>query len=88
MGEQKILRRHFDDSEVQAAYRGERDEVERSHLLVIWSLLSGDLVLEVARVTGRTGLDFQTDRPPPPLGRPYRRVLSSRPQVTVPKVPL
>ncbi|MDP6345764.1 MAG: winged helix-turn-helix domain-containing protein [Alphaproteobacteria bacterium] len=40
---------------MQAAYRAERESVRRSHLQVIWLLLSGDPASEVARVTGFTG---------------------------------
>jgi transposase len=54
MSNRKVLRQHHDVSEVRAAYRAERDRVRRSHLQVIWLLLSGDPVSEVARVTGFT----------------------------------
>jgi transposase len=54
MGERKMLNRHLDAWEVREAYRGERDSVRRSHLQVIWLLLSGDPVGEVARVSGFT----------------------------------
>lgn len=54
MSERKVLKRHRAASEVAVAYRAERDAVRRSHLQVIWLLLSGDAVREVARVTGFT----------------------------------
>ncbi len=54
MSERKMLERHLNVSEVQAAYRSEREAVRRSHLQVIWLLLPGDPVPEVARVTGFT----------------------------------
>lgn len=54
MSERKMLKRRMGASEVREAYRGERDTVRRSHLQVIWLLLSGDPVAEVARVSGFT----------------------------------
>ena len=54
MGVRKMLKWHVDAWEVREAYRGERNSVRRSHLQVIWLLLSGDPVAEVARVSGFT----------------------------------
>lgn len=52
MGERKAVIRHSEADEVLAAYRAERDGIRRSHLQVIWLLLSGEAVCEVERVTG------------------------------------
>lgn len=41
--------------EIEAAYRGERDAVRRSHLQVIWLLRGGTPAPEVSRVTGFCG---------------------------------
>ncbi len=49
----EVLGHHRADV-VLAAYRKERDPVRRVYLQVIWLLLSGDPVSEVARVTGFT----------------------------------
>ncbi len=43
---------HWDAATALEAYRGERDEVRRAHLQVIWLLLSGGAASAVARVTG------------------------------------
>ncbi len=51
----ETLIEHMDAASVLAAYRGEKDRVRRAHLQVIWLLLSGDPVAEVARVTGFSG---------------------------------
>lgn len=48
----KILVAHWDAARALEAYRGERDGVRRSHLQVIWLLLSGEARSAVARVTG------------------------------------
>jgi transposase len=47
-----MLEPHWDAAEALAAYRGEREAVRRSHLQVIWLLLSGEAMAAVARVTG------------------------------------
>jgi transposase len=52
MGERKSIVRHCEAGEVLAAYRSERDGIRRSHLQVIWLLLSGEAVPEVERLTG------------------------------------
>ncbi len=52
MCERRMLEEHVSVSEVRAACRAEPDAVRRSHLQVIWLLLSGDAVPEVARATG------------------------------------
>lgn len=51
----EILCCHAEHDAVLAAYRRERDVVRRSHLQVIWLLLTGEAVSEVARVTNFTG---------------------------------
>lgn len=43
---------HWDAARTLEAYRGERDGVRRSHLQVIWLLLSGESASAVARATG------------------------------------
>jgi transposase len=43
---------HWDAPATLEAYRVERDAVRRSHLQVIWLLLSGEAATVVARVTG------------------------------------
>jgi hypothetical protein len=48
----KMLEPHWDAATAREAYRGERDAVRRSHLQVIWLLLSGEASSAVARVTG------------------------------------
>jgi transposase len=48
----KMLEPHWDAATALQAYRGERDAVRRSHLQVIWLLLSGEASSGVARVTG------------------------------------
>src|SRR6266446_6392166 len=48
----KMLEPHWDAATALAAYRGEREAVRRSHLQVIWLLLSGEAASAVARVTG------------------------------------
>jgi transposase len=52
MNSGKILEPHWDAVRVLEAYRGERDGVRRSHLQVIWLLLSGEAVSAVSQVTG------------------------------------
>jgi transposase len=52
MNSGKMLVPHWDATAVLQAYRGERDAVRRSHLQVIWLLLSGEAASAVARVTG------------------------------------
>ena len=46
---------HWDAATALEAYRRERDGVRRSHLQVIWLLLSGEAASAVARVTGFSG---------------------------------
>src|SRR5215207_7512582 len=48
----KMLVAHWDAATALEAYRGERDGVRRSHLQVIWLLLSGEAASVVGRVTG------------------------------------
>jgi transposase len=52
MGVGKMLLPHWDAAVALAAYRSEREAVRRSHLQVIWLLLSGEAASAVARVTG------------------------------------
>lgn len=52
MGARLVLEGHADAATVLDAYRGERDAVRRSHLQVIWLLLSGEATATVSRVTG------------------------------------
>ncbi len=52
MGSRKMLERRVEFSVLDQAYRSERDGRRRSHLQVIWLLLQGNPVSEVARVTG------------------------------------
>lgn len=52
MSEQKVLCCLGSISEVEASFRRERDAVRRSHLQVIWRLLSGDPVDDVVRMSG------------------------------------
>jgi transposase len=52
MSSGKILVSHWDAATALEAYRSERDAVRRSHLQVIWLLLSGEAGSVVARVTG------------------------------------
>jgi transposase len=47
-----MLEPHWDAATTLEAYRVERDAVRRSHLQVIWLLLSGEAATVVARVTG------------------------------------
>ena len=47
-----MLLPHWDAARALEAYRGEREAVRRSHLQVIWLLLSGEAASVVARVTG------------------------------------
>ncbi len=47
-----MVERQTEFSVLDEAYRGERDGRRRSHLQVIWLLLQGNPVSEVARVTG------------------------------------
>lgn len=47
-----MLVAHLDAAGVFEAYKEERDGVRRSHLQVIWLLLSGEAAASVARVTG------------------------------------
>ena len=47
-----MLEPHWDAATALEAYRGEREGVRRSHLQVIWLLLSGEAPSVVARVTG------------------------------------
>jgi transposase len=47
-----MLEPHWDAAAALEAYRGEREAVRRSHLQVIWLLLSGEAASVVARVTG------------------------------------
>ena len=47
-----MLVAHWDAPATLEAYRVERDAVRRSHLQVIWLLLSGEAATVVARVTG------------------------------------
>jgi len=47
-----MLKLHWDAARALEAYRGEREAVRRSHLQVIWLLLSGEASSSVARVTG------------------------------------
>ncbi len=54
MGERLVLARHETAAAVLAAYRAERDGVLRSHLQVIWLLLSDESAATVARVSGFT----------------------------------
>ncbi len=46
---------HEGSEAVFSAYRSERDAVRRSHLQVIWLLLSGETIAAVSRVSGYTG---------------------------------
>jgi transposase len=55
MAERKMLIGHLEADGVYGAYRGEREAVRRSHLQVIWLLLSGSTVAEVSAVTGLCG---------------------------------
>ncbi len=48
----KMLELRWDAAGTLAAYRVEREVVRRSHLQVIWLLLSGEAATAVARVTG------------------------------------
>jgi transposase len=54
MGERLVVAGHEAAESVLAAYRAERDAVRRSHLQVIWLLLSGEGLATVARVSGFT----------------------------------
>ncbi len=54
MGERLVLARHETAAAVRAAYRAERDGVLRSHLQVIWLLLSDEGAARVAHVSGFT----------------------------------
>ncbi len=54
MGTRKQLDRRREFSDLDQAYRIERDGRRRSHLQVIWLLLQDNGVPEVARVTGFT----------------------------------
>lgn len=55
MGRLLTVERRCGRGEIEAAYRGERDTVRRSHLQVIWLLRGGTPAPEVARVTGFSG---------------------------------
>ena len=52
MVERRHLVEHGSADEVRSAYREEREAVRRSHLQVIWLLLSGDELRWVSRVCG------------------------------------
>ncbi len=52
MGSHKVVERQAEFSVLEQAYRCERDGRCRSHMQVIWLLLQGNGVSEVARVTG------------------------------------